>query len=351
MNKRILLVSCALGAMALSGQSAWAAAATDTAAAADNGAGTTIGELVVTAERREENLQDTPIAVSAFSSDTLKSKRLDGGENLVLQVPNSNYTRSNFGGYNFKIRGIGTDVVSAGVGGAAGVSINVNELPVTFNNFANTDFFDVDRVEVVRGPQGTLYGRNATGGAVDVITTKPSQTFGGFGTVEYGNYNTLKLTGAVNIPLGDAFAIRIAGVRLTQDGFGENSYLASRVDGRSRRDPYHPQLQAERPFQRLPDLRTLWRGRQPQPRRQAAVHQGSGPGERRRRADRAGRRLHLQQLCRLPEPGLLARFAVPERRLRNAQQQRHLPGHGQSSWPPQRNRRLCQPSAPGPQPA
>ena len=228
MNKHSLLMSCAIGALALSGQMAWAATAT----AADTGSGTTIGELVVTAERREENLQDTPIAVSAFSADTLKNERLDGGQNLLLKIPNANYSRSNFGGYDFKIRGIGTDVVSAGVTGAAGVSININELPVTFNNFANTDFFDVDRVEVLRGPQGTLYGRNATGGAVDLITTQPSSTFGGFGSVEYGNYNTVKTTGAVNIPLGDMFAVRLAGFRLVQDGFGENTYLNRRVDGR-----------------------------------------------------------------------------------------------------------------------
>jgi outer membrane receptor protein involved in Fe transport len=232
MRKNVLLMSCAFGALVLSGQGAYAAAAaaTATTTAADTGAGTTIGELVVTAERRETNLQDTPIAVSAFSAASLKAMKIEGGDNLVLQVPNTNYSRSNFGGFNFKIRGIGVDVIA--FSGTTGVSINLNELPVAINNFANSEFFDVDRVEVLRGPQGTLYGRNATGGAVDIITTKPSQTFGGWGSAEYGNYNTIKMSGAVNLPLGDAFALRVAGIKVLQGGFGENIFLNERVDGR-----------------------------------------------------------------------------------------------------------------------
>jgi outer membrane receptor protein involved in Fe transport len=231
MFKRTLLITCAAGAFGLSGAVAFAQTAAPVAApAAAAPESTTIGELVVTAERRETNLQDTPIAVSAFSAATLKNEKIEGGNDLLLQVPNSNFTRSNFGGFNFKIRGIGTDVI--GSGGTQGVSINENELPVTANHFQDADFFDVDRVEVLRGPQGTLYGRNATGGAVDIITTQPSSQFGGYGSVQYGNYNQLKVTGAVNIPLGDTLAVRIAGVRLVNDGFGENTYLDQRVDGR-----------------------------------------------------------------------------------------------------------------------
>ena len=165
-TKRILLMSGAVCALSFFGGSTWAA---DAAASADTTA-PTIGEIVVTAERREENLQDTPIAVSAFSADTLNGEKLNGGEDLLLQVPNTNFTRSNFGGYDFKIRGIGTDVIASGVSGTAGVSINLNEMPVTANHFQDEEFYDVDRVEVLRGPQGTLYGRNATGGLVTNVT-------------------------------------------------------------------------------------------------------------------------------------------------------------------------------------
>jgi outer membrane receptor protein involved in Fe transport len=223
MKHRILLATCAISALTLGASGAMAAEA-----AANNA--TTIGELVVTAERREENLQSTPVAVSAFSQQTLAAKGLHGGQDLLLAVPNANYTRTNFGGYNLKIRGIGTDVI--GFGGSAGVGVSENELPVAVNNFANSDFYDVSRVEVVRGPQGTLYGRNATGGAVDIITNLPTKDFGGYATVGYGNYNAITATGAVNIPLGDAWSLRIAGYRLIQDGFGQNIYLHESVDGR-----------------------------------------------------------------------------------------------------------------------
>jgi outer membrane receptor protein involved in Fe transport len=229
-NRRVLLMSCVLGVLAIYGGEALAGADPTQTYANSTGAGTTIGEVIVTAERRSENLQDTPVAVSAFSWASLQTRKLDGGQNLLLQIPDTNYTRSNFGGYNFKIRGIGTDVTT--FGGTSGVSINENELPVSDNNFANTDFYDMERVEVSRGPQGTLYGRNATGGAVDLITVKPNDSFDGYATVGYGNYDGLKITGAVNLPLGQTLSLRLAGFNYTQDGFGENTYLKQSVDGR-----------------------------------------------------------------------------------------------------------------------
>jgi outer membrane receptor protein involved in Fe transport len=226
MKTHILLATCAASVLTLAAGGAYAA---DAAATAANQS-TTIGELVVTAERREENLQDTPVAVSAFSSQTMSARGLNGGQDLLLQIPNVNYSRTNFGGYDLKIRGIGTDVI--GFGGTAGVGINENELPLGSNHLADTDFYDTQRVEIVRGPQGTLYGRNATGGAVDVITNLPTQTFNGFGSFQYGNYNTYKATGAVNIPFGDDWALRVAGFRLYSEGFGVNEFNGARVDGR-----------------------------------------------------------------------------------------------------------------------
>jgi outer membrane receptor protein involved in Fe transport len=191
----------------------------------------TVGEIVVTAERKSESLQSVPIAVSAFTEQALKTQRLDGGQNLETSIPNVNYSRGNFGGYNFQIRGVGSKVV--GEGGTSGVSFNVNELPVAANHFADTDFYDVQRVEVLRGPQGTLYGRNATGGAVNVITNQPTNVFEGSITAEYGNYNERKITGFINLPLGDMFALRAAGFGLARDGVGTNSVTGHKIDSRS----------------------------------------------------------------------------------------------------------------------
>jgi outer membrane receptor protein involved in Fe transport len=200
-------------------------------AAGAKSSATTVGEIIVTAERKEESLQSTPVAVSAFNEAKLKVQRLDGGQNLVISIPNVNYSRENFGGYNFAIRGVGTKTV--GAGGTAGVSINENELPVAANHFADTDFYDMQRVEVLRGPQGTLYGRNSTGGAVNLITNQPTDTFNGSISAEYGNYNDRKVTGFINLPLGDMFALRVAGYGLARDGFGTNSVTGDKIDGRN----------------------------------------------------------------------------------------------------------------------
>jgi outer membrane receptor protein involved in Fe transport len=221
-----LLVGASLAAVLCGVGAAQAATAT---ASAGSDQPTTLGELVITAERHSENLQDTPIAVSAFSQEKLKAQRLDGGQNLETSVPNANFSRGNFGGYNFQIRGVGTKVV--GSGGTAGVSFNVNELPVAANHFADTDFYDVQRVEVLRGPQGTLYGRNATGGAVNIITNQPTNEFGGSIEAEYGAYNEKKVTGFVNLPINDMLQVRLAGFYLNRDGFGTNSFTHHKVDG------------------------------------------------------------------------------------------------------------------------
>ena len=170
------------------------------------------------------------MAVSAFSADTLKAQRLDGGDKLVLSVPNVNYSRGNFGGYNFQIRGIGTKSVAPS--GDPGVSFNINNLPVTANHLGDTDFYDVDRVEVLRGPQGTLYGRSATGGAVNVIYAKPNDRLSSSITAEYGNYNTEKVSGYVNLPFDDTLSLRLAGFYLKRDGFGTNSVTGDDIDDR-----------------------------------------------------------------------------------------------------------------------
>eukprot|EP01030_Chromulinospumella_sphaerica_P014633 gene14633-14430_t len=124
--------------------------------------GTTVGELIITAQKREEAIQDVPIAVSAFNQESLEKAKIDGGPNLVLAIPNVNFSKGNFTGYNFQIRGVGSKLVAGS--GDAGTGIHLNNAPLTANNLFESEFFDVERVEVLRGPQGTLYGRNATGG-------------------------------------------------------------------------------------------------------------------------------------------------------------------------------------------
>ena len=191
---------------------------------------TTVGEFVVTAQKKEEAIQDVPIAVSAFSAETLEKAKIDGGPNLVLAVPNVNFSKGNFTGYNFQIRGVGSKLVAGS--GDAGTGIHLNNAPLTANNLFESEFFDVERVEVLRGPQGTLYGRNATGGVVNLITAQPTDEFEASLRLEAGNFGAKKVRGMVNIPLGDTLALRLAGSMLKRDGYGTNLTTGSDVDDR-----------------------------------------------------------------------------------------------------------------------
>ncbi len=191
---------------------------------------TTVGEVVVTAQKREEAIQDVPIAVSAFSQDTLEKAKIDGGPNLVTAIPNVNFSKGNFTGYNFQIRGVGTQLVTAS--GDAGTGIHLNNAPLTANNLFEGEFYDVERVEVLRGPQGTLYGRNATGGVVNMITNKPTQDFEAMIGGEISNYDGRKVRGMINLPLGEKFALRVAGSLLQRDGYGDNLVTGNDIDDR-----------------------------------------------------------------------------------------------------------------------
>ncbi len=220
------LLAAGVCATALTGVALPATAQT----AAAGGQSNVIEELVVTAQRKEEALQDVPIAVSAFDQNALEKSKIDGGPNLVLAVPNVNFSKGNFTGYNFQIRGIGSKLVAGS--GDAGTGIHLNNAPLIANNLFETEFYDVERVEVLRGPQGTLYGRNATGGVVNLVTAKPTDQFEGNIRAEYGNYNTMKARGMINIPLGDVFAARLAGSYLKRDGFGKNLVTGNDADDR-----------------------------------------------------------------------------------------------------------------------
>ncbi|MCG9915916.1 MAG: TonB-dependent receptor [Phenylobacterium sp.] len=187
-------------------------------------------ELVVTAQRREERLQDVPISVSAFSQDTLQAQGIVGGPSLQLAVPNVTFAKSYYSGYNFQIRGIGTKQTS--VTGDSSTGVHFNGAPLTANRLFEAEFFDVERVEVLRGPQGTLYGRNATGGVVNVISARPTGEFEGMLRAEVTNFDGRKLVGMVNIPLTEQLGLRLAGTTLNRDGFVKNLGTNRMVDDR-----------------------------------------------------------------------------------------------------------------------
>lgn len=197
----------------------------------ESSAGAGTDDIIVTAQKREESIQDVPIAVSAFSKKALDEYKIEGGSELLRAIPNLNFSKTNFASYNFSIRGIGTKALS--VTSDPAVAISFNNAPMLRNRLFEQEYFDVERVEVLRGPQGTLYGRNATGGVVNMITAKPDfSDFNGSIKGEVGNYDSRRMSGMINIPLGDTFAVRAAGALTKRSGYDFNTVTQKDVNGR-----------------------------------------------------------------------------------------------------------------------
>ena len=224
-SKYVLLAGASALAMSLFGP---LAVAQEDAAPEDD---RRLGTVTVTTQKVEQSIQDVPIAVSAFDEAALDKMQLTGGPDLLKAIPNTAFTAGNFGGFNFRIRGIGVDAVAQS--SDAGVGIHQNDVPLGANRLLEAEFFDMERVEVLRGPQGTLYGRNATGGVFNAITAKPIlDEYEGSATITLGNYNTTKYKGMLNVPIGDMLAVRVAGSYLERDGFANNTVTGQSIDGR-----------------------------------------------------------------------------------------------------------------------
>jgi outer membrane receptor protein involved in Fe transport len=225
----LLLATGAIGASFLFQNAAFAQTDAPATPPADAAAKSDDYVVVITAQRKSERLQDVPIAVTALSTENLKDQRIETGSQLLQAVPNMTFQPGAFAKPDFVIRGIGYQLVTST--GEAGVAVHDNDAPLTISRIAQADFFDVDRIEVLRGPQGTLYGRNATGGVINTITAKPSSVFGASLTAEAGNFGAWKGQGYVNIPINDMFALRVAGDAFTYDGFQTNQFNGDHVNG------------------------------------------------------------------------------------------------------------------------
>jgi len=177
------------------------------------------------------DVQSIPIAITALSQEQLTATQTAGGPDLVKQVPNLTFTKTNFTGYSINIRGIGTQAISVTTDPA--VAVAFNDIPFIRNHFFEQEFYDVAQVEVLRGPQGTLYGRNATAGVVNLTSAKPSDQFEAMASGEIGNYHQRRLEGMINLPIvDDRFDIRIAGEWTKRQGYSFNALNDERIDGR-----------------------------------------------------------------------------------------------------------------------
>lgn len=187
--------------------------------------------IIVTAQKREERIQDVPIAITALSAAALDERKIESGGELLRAIPNVNFSKSNFSMYNFSIRGIGTKAISAASDPA--VAVSFNNIPLIRNRLFEQEFFDLERVEVLRGPQGTLYGRNATAGVVNIIPAQPEPEFGGELKGEVGSFKTRRLNGMLNVPLTDTLGVRVAGAWTKRDGFDYNTFTQQSVNDRN----------------------------------------------------------------------------------------------------------------------
>jgi len=187
--------------------------------------------VVVTSSKIKGDIQTVPIAITALSQEQLTSRQIAGGPDLVKEVPNLTFSKTNFSGYTIQIRGIGTQAISVTTDPA--VAVALNDIPFIRNHFFEQEFFDVNQVEVLRGPQGTLYGRNATAGVVNVISAKPTDQFEAMLSADFGNYTNRRYEGMVNIPIvDDRLDLRVAGEWTKRDGYSVNALTGKNIDGR-----------------------------------------------------------------------------------------------------------------------
>ncbi len=188
-------------------------AAADTATADEGGA-----DIIVTATRRAERLSDVPIAVSAVSQQALQNSGATDIRALAQLAPSllvsSTGSEANA---SARVRGIGT--VGDNPGLESSVAVFIDGVYRSRTGSGLNDIGEVDRIEVLRGPQGTLFGRNASAGLINVITKAPAFEFGGYGEASYGNYNNIRVAGAVTGPITDTVAFRVDGVYGKRDGF------------------------------------------------------------------------------------------------------------------------------------
>lgn len=183
-----------------------------------------LGTVEVTAQKRAENLQDVPIAIQAFDEAALETLKIDGFDDLQNFTPGvtASPNPADSSGLRLSIRGIGQDDPQIGLD--ATVGLYVNGVYIGKTPGLSFDTPDLQRIEVLKGPQGTLYGRNAVAGAINIITkgAEIGAGFTGNATIEAGNFDTFGYKGAVNIPLGETAAIKLSGLVFEREGYVEN---------------------------------------------------------------------------------------------------------------------------------
>ncbi|WP_136162567.1 TonB-dependent receptor [Sphingomonas flavalba] len=186
------------------------------------------GDIVVTAQRKEENIQKVPVAITAFSGDAVEQMGFQRPVDVISQVPNMNF-QGPFGDVGVPIVGIrGVQLYDYGDANESSVAMYIDDVYMGTISATTGQIFDVERVEVLRGPQGTLYGRNTTGGVIAFVSRKPTDYLSGSASAQYGSYNQVVVQGAISGPLSDTARFRVAGQYNRDDGWQKNMVLDRR---------------------------------------------------------------------------------------------------------------------------
>jgi len=185
-------------------------------------------EVIVTAERRAQDAQDVPVSLTIISGDAISPAGISSVSDVALKTPNLTFTQFNIGEPQLFLRGLGTTIDSAGADPT--VSMFIDDVYVGRSAGATSDLYDIERIEVLRGPQGTLYGRNVTGGAVNIITKKPSEDFEAKLGATVGNYGLTVIRGLVNAPLTDNLYGNISFSKHDRDGYARSNISGQELD-------------------------------------------------------------------------------------------------------------------------
>ena len=190
-------------------------------------------EIVVTAAKREQTLQDVPISVSVTSEDTVDKAQIRDLVDLQSIVPSLKVSQSNAAAQtNFIVRGFGNGNGNFGIESSVGVFIDGVYRSRSFS--ALDDLPEIERIEVLRGPQSTLFGKNVSAGAISIITKKPQFTLGGEVEASVGNYNSRLLKGTITGPISNTVAVRLSGSLNKRDGYFKNLTTGSDINDRNR---------------------------------------------------------------------------------------------------------------------
>jgi iron complex outermembrane receptor protein len=181
----------------------------------------TLEEVIVTAARREQSVQTASLDISVVSGDTLARSGVAQAADLANVVPGLSISTGGSAVSTY-LRGVGNYATDASAESA--IAYSINGVYIARPSGIGSIFFDLERVEVLKGPQGTLYGRNATGGAINLITRQPTQEFSGDVSVDVGNYDLHRFAGAVSGGVTDTLALRFAGQYTKHNGYLTDGY-------------------------------------------------------------------------------------------------------------------------------